>query len=44
MCRIAAYLGEPIALSHFLLDPPHSLEVQGWAPQELKYAKPHWLN
>ena len=39
MCRIAAYLGEPVALSHFLLDPPHSLEVQGWAPQELKYAK-----
>ncbi len=39
MCRIAAYLGEPVALSHFLLDPPHSLEVQGWAPQELKYAR-----
>ncbi len=39
MCRIAAYLGEPVALSHFLLDPPHSLEVQGWSPQELKYAR-----
>jgi glutamine amidotransferase len=37
MCRIAAYLGEPVALSRFLLDPPHSLEVQGWSPQELKY-------
>ncbi|WP_455234381.1 ergothioneine biosynthesis protein EgtC [Thiogranum longum] len=39
MCRIAAYLGEAIALGKFLLDPPHSLKVQGWAPQELKYAK-----
>ncbi|VAW78849.1 hypothetical protein MNBD_GAMMA15-1321 [hydrothermal vent metagenome] len=39
MCRIAAYLGEPVALSHFLLDPPHSLEIQSWAPQELVYAK-----
>ena len=39
MCRIAAYLGEPIALGKFLIDPPHSLQVQGWAPQELKYAR-----
>lgn len=39
MCRIAAYLGEPIALGRFLLEPPHSLYVQSWAPRELKYAK-----
>ena len=39
MCRIAAYLGEPLQLGKFLLDPPHSLQVQGWAPRELKYAK-----
>jgi glutamine amidotransferase len=39
MCRIAAYLGDPVPLGRFLLDPPHSLQVQGWAPQELKYAK-----
>ncbi len=39
MCRIAAYLGEPVALSRFLLDPPHSLEIQSWAPRELVYAK-----
>ncbi|HFD81488.1 MAG TPA: ergothioneine biosynthesis protein EgtC [Gammaproteobacteria bacterium] len=39
MCRIAAYLGERIPLGRFLLDPPHSLQVQGWAPQELKYAR-----
>ncbi len=39
MCRIAAYLGPPVALNRFMLDPPHSLMVQGWAPRELKYAK-----
>lgn len=39
MCRIAAYLGEPIALEQFLLAPPHSLLVQGWAPRELRYAR-----
>jgi len=39
MCRIAAYRGEPMALGGLLLDPPHSLCVQGWAPQELKYAR-----
>lgn len=39
MCRIAAYLGEPIALGKLLLEPPHSLQVQSWAPRELKYAK-----
>lgn len=39
MCRIAAYLGEPLQLGKFLIDPPHSLQVQSWAPRELKYAK-----
>ena len=39
MCRIAAYLGETISLEKFLLEPPHSLRVQGWAPRELRYAK-----
>ncbi len=39
MCRIAAYLGEAIALEQFLLAPPHSLLVQGWAPRELRYAR-----
>lgn len=38
VCRIAAYLGEAIALEKFLLEPPHSLLVQGWAPRELRYA------
>ncbi|MGD2076263.1 MAG: ergothioneine biosynthesis protein EgtC [Gammaproteobacteria bacterium] len=39
MCRIAAYLGEQIPLGRLLLEPPHSLYVQGWAPRELKYAR-----
>ena len=39
MCRIAAYLGAPVSLGAFLLDPPHSLQVQGWAPRELRYAR-----
>jgi gamma-glutamyl hercynylcysteine S-oxide hydrolase len=39
MCRHAAYLGPEIALAQFLLAPPHSLEVQAWAPRELRYAR-----
>ena len=39
MCRHAAYLGPEIALSRLLLEPPHSLEVQSWAPRELRYAR-----
>jgi glutamine amidotransferase len=39
MCRLAAYLGPEVTLQQFLLDPPHSLYVQSWAPKELRYAK-----
>jgi len=39
MCRHAAYLGHPIPLKQFLLDPPHSLEVQAYAPRELQVAR-----
>ncbi len=39
MCRIAAYLGPPITLGALITEPPHSLQVQGWAPRELRYAK-----
>lgn len=39
MCRLAAYLGAPVSLRQFLFDPPHSLFVQSWAPQELRYAR-----
>lgn len=34
MCRMAAYLGEPMRLDRFLLDPPHGLVQQAHAPRE----------
>lgn len=39
MCRLAAYLGDPIPLRRFLLDFPHSLYQQSWDPQELAEAR-----
>lgn len=39
MCRLAAYLGQPLSLKDFLLEPEHSLYLQSWQPQELTYAK-----
>jgi len=39
MCRLAAYLGQPLSLKAFLLEPEHSLYLQSWQPQELTYAK-----
>ncbi len=39
MCRMAAYLGLEITLEDFLLNPPHSLRAQAWAPRELRYAQ-----
>lgn len=38
MCRLAAYLGPSILLRQFLLDPPHSLVRQSWAPREMSEA------
>lgn len=35
MCRLAAYIGPTISLQRFLLDPPHSLVRQAWAPREM---------
>ena len=35
MCRLAAYLGDEINLSRFLLEPEHSLVKQAWAPNEM---------
>ena len=35
MCRLVAYLGEPIPLKDLILTPPHSLLVQGYAPREM---------
>ncbi len=36
MCRLAAYLGQEISLSDFLLKPEHSLVKQSWAPKEMQ--------
>lgn len=34
MCRLAAYIGEPMRLDRFLLEPPHGLIGQAHAPRE----------
>ncbi|MDB9528899.1 ergothioneine biosynthesis protein EgtC [Oscillatoria sp. CS-180] len=39
MCRLLGYLGPPIQLDSLLLEPPHSLMVQSYAPKELEVAK-----
>lgn len=36
MCRFAAYSGPPAPLSTLLYDPPRSLEVQAYAPREMR--------
>lgn len=36
MCRLAAYLGTPTSLSSIVLDPPHSLLHQSYAPKHQK--------
>jgi glutamine amidotransferase len=33
MCRLVAYLGPPVTLERLLLEPPHSLLRQSWAPR-----------
>ena len=33
MCRHVAYLGPPVPLRELLVDPPHSLLRQSWAPR-----------
>jgi glutamine amidotransferase len=33
MCRFVAYLGPPVSLDELLLQPPHSLLRQSWAPR-----------
>lgn len=34
MCRMAAYMGAPLQLGRFLLEPPHGLVQQAHAPRE----------
>ncbi|HVL85273.1 MAG TPA: ergothioneine biosynthesis protein EgtC [Pseudonocardia sp.] len=36
MCRHLAYLGPPVTLAALLLDPPHSLLHQSWAPADMR--------
>ena len=38
MCRLLAYLGEPIPLENLILKPEHSLVVQSYQPKELEFA------
>ena len=33
MCRFLCYLGPPVTLASVVLDPPHSLQRQAWAPR-----------
>ena len=37
MCRHTAYLGPPASLRSLLIDPPHSLYRQSWAPRRQRY-------
>jgi glutamine amidotransferase len=39
MCRLLGYLGPPLSLEKLILEPPHSLVVQSYAPKELKVAR-----
>ena len=36
MCRHLAYLGPPVTLADVVLDPPHSLLRQSWAPNDMR--------
>jgi len=36
MCRHLGYLGEPVRLAELVLDPPHSLLVQSYAPKDMR--------
>ncbi|MDP8976696.1 MAG: ergothioneine biosynthesis protein EgtC [Actinomycetota bacterium] len=37
MCRLLAYLGPPVSLERLLLQPPHSLLHQSWAPRRQRH-------
>ena len=37
MCRHLAYLGPPVTLRSVLIDPPHGLYRQAWAPRRQRY-------
>jgi dimethylhistidine N-methyltransferase/ergothioneine biosynthesis protein EgtC len=37
MCRHLAYLGDPVSIKSVILDPPHNLAEQAWAPREQRH-------
>jgi glutamine amidotransferase len=37
MCRHLAYLGDPVTIKSVLLDPPHALGEQAWAPRRQRH-------
>ena len=37
MCRHLAYLGDAVSIKSVILDPPHSLAEQAWAPREQRH-------
>jgi glutamine amidotransferase len=37
MCRHLAYLGQPVTLRSAIIDPPHGLQVQAWAPRRQRH-------
>lgn len=37
MCRHLGWLGEPVSVASVMLDPPHSLKVQSYAPRRQKH-------
>jgi dimethylhistidine N-methyltransferase/ergothioneine biosynthesis protein EgtC len=39
MCRHLAYVGEQVPMSALLLDPPHSLAEQAWAPRRQTHGR-----
>jgi len=40
MCRHIGYIGPPVRLSTLLLDPPHGLLHQSWAPRDMRGGGP----
>ena len=37
MCRHLAYLGPPATLRSVIIEPPHGLYTQAWAPRLQRY-------
>ena len=37
MCRHVAYVGEPVSIRAVLIDPPHGLMTQAWAPRRQRH-------